>query len=523
MSRSSYSRSHAKTNAQKNALRNSPGTYSGAYAGSSATHKAAKPEASSPNSPDNSQINNQENPEIIQASIHALSHEGRGIASINGKTTFVEDALPGELVEIEYLSRRGKYDEARAVKIITASPDRVTPPCEYFGRCGGCVLQHLDPVKQVVHKESVLRDHLVHFGKISPKDNFLAPLYLPSPLNLGYRKKARLSVRYVPKKGGALVGFREREGKFLMDMAHCEVLDPSVGHHLEKLRKVVSSLDSRSDIAQIEMAVGEDENNQPLTALVFRNLEKLSDLDFVKLRDFGAAENFWIYLQPKGPDSVFLIYPEKNSENNQENNQLGDLSYSHQDHNIKINFMPQDFTQVNSGMNTLMLKQALDLLDLKPNDQVLDLFCGLGNFTLPMARYAEKVLGIEGDLSMVEKARKNAESNLIKNSEFMVANLFEENSPNNSGSHWEAAIEKLLPKVNKVLLDPPRSGAEAVVNYIGRKAIPHVVYVSCNPATLARDAGILVNNYGYELVTAGVMDMFPHTAHVESMAVFIKK
>lgn len=515
MSRSSYSRSHAKTNAQKNAQRNSPGTY-GQYIGSQAGSQINS-KISSPKNPSEliRELESNAADKII-ATVHALSHEGRGIASISGKTTFIEDALPGEVVEIEYLSHRGKYDEARVISVLTASPDRVTPPCEYFGRCGGCVLQHLEPAKQVLHKESVLKDQLVHFGKITPKNNFLAPLVNPDHHgDLAYRKKARLSVRYVPKKGGALIGFREREGKYLMDMSHCEVLDPSVGQNLDKLKKLVSSLDAKLSIPQIEIAVGENRENSEnknnlITALVFRNLEILSEKDLGLLKLFGEQENFWIYLQPKGPESVYLIFPEKDLHQDQNY-----LSYRHIDQGVQINFSPQDFTQVNSRMNTLMLKQALDLLDLKPSDQVLDFFCGLGNFTLPMAKSAEKVLGVEGDLPMVEKARKNAEINLINNTEFIVANLFEPG--------WEENLEKLLPKANKVLLDPPRSGAEFLVNYIGRKSIPHIVYVSCNPATLARDAGILVNQYGYELVTAGVMDMFPHTAHVESMALFIKK
>lgn len=433
--------------------------------------------------------------ELIQADVYALSHEGRGIAQVpkeQGKTVFIDGALPGESVEIQYLSRRGKFDEAKTLTVLKASPDRVEPQCPSFGVCGGCALQHLEISQQILHKQKVLEENLAHFGKVKP-NSWLKPL---TSKVWGYRQKARLGVKYVPKKGGVLVGFREKQGRYLVDMDRCEVLHPSVGEKIADLKKLISDLDAKASIAQIEVAVDDQK-----TALVFRHLEILSDHDLEKLILFGNQHNFLIYLQPKGPESVHCI----------NRSEFEKLSYSHPDYGVKIYFSPQDFTQVNAEINLKMVKQALGLLDLKPSDTVLDFFCGLGNFSLPMAKTAQKVLGIEGDLLMVKKALENAELNNLKNIDFQMANLFEK--------EWQ---NKIYGDFNKVLLDPPRSGAEEVVNFIGQKKIPKVVYVSCNPATLARDAGILVHQYGYRLETAGVMDMFPHTAHVESMALLVR-
>ncbi len=446
----------------------------------------------------------------ILAEVHALSHEGRGIASvpkINGKTVFIDDALPGETVEIQYLSRRGKFDEAKTLNVLIPSEHRVKPECPSFGICGGCALQHLEISQQVLHKQSVLKNHLEHFGKISP-EIWLEPLIGPT---WGYRKKARLGVKYVFKKGGALVGFRERQGKYLMDMNECAVLHPSVGQKIPELRNLISQLDAKDSIPQIEVSIDDH-----VTALVFRHLNDLSVGDLEKLINFGQAQNFWIYLQPKGPETVHCIYG--NSEEGEEGKEGKKLSYSHPDHGIEIKFSPQDFTQVNSEINLKMVNQALDLLDLKPEDKILDFFCGLGNFTLPMAKKVQSVLGIEGDIPMVKKALENAKLNNLNdlnNINFLATNLFEKD--------WQEKIKNDLTKYNKVLLDPPRSGAEEVVNFIGQNKIPRIVYVSCNPATLARDAGILVHQYGYRLVKAGIMDMFPHTAHVESMALLVRE
>lgn len=424
--------------------------------------------------------------------IRALSHEGRGIGQIDGKTVFVQDALPGEEVTINFTKRRGKFDEADMVEVIKPSDVRVEPVCEYFGRCGGCSLQHLKTDEQIKHKQNVLAEQLTHFGKLEPQ-GWLEPLTAATE---GYRQKARLGIRYVAKKGGALVGFRERGGRFLMDMQSCKVLHPAMGEHIHDLRELVTSLEANNQIAQIEAAV--DDNT---CALIFRNLKPLSDSDTEKLIEYGKKHDNWIYLQPKGPKTIHRIYPEGE----------GYLSFSHPDHDIKIQHRPEDFTQVNSAINRKMLNQAIELLDLNKEDVVIDFFCGLGNFSLPIARQVKQVIGIEGDEPMTLRARENSIANGLENTAFHAANLFE-------------PFDFLpIPKgVTKVLLDPPRSGAEQCMHYLGKSDIKHIVYVSCNPATLARDAGILVNEYGYTLEKAGVMDMFPHTAHVESMAVFVK-
>ena len=424
--------------------------------------------------------------------INSLSHEGRGIGQIDGKTTFVTDALPGETVSINIKRSRGKFNEAECVEVLDASPERIEPVCEYFGRCGGCSLQHLAPENQIQHKQNVLAEHFQHFGRLTPKA-WLEPLTAGTT---GYRQKARLGARYVAKKGGALVGFRERDGRFLMDMQRCEVLHPSIGHNIDKLRDLLTSLDAKDQIAQIEAAVDDH-----VTALVIRHLKPLSEEDQQKLIDYGVEHNQWIYLQPKGPKTIHRIHPEGDEP----------LRYAHPDHNVTVYFRPEDFTQVNADINRQMVTKAIEFLELNDSDVLIDFFCGLGNFSLPMARYAKQVVGIEGDEPMTLRARDNAVANGIENTLFHAANLFE-----------PFDYLPLPDGVTKVLLDPPRSGAEACMHFVGKSSIPRVVYVSCNPATLARDAGILVNEYGYTLEQAGVMDMFPHTAHVESIAVFSK-
>lgn len=428
----------------------------------------------------------------VEVTINGLSHEGRGVGKIEGKTVFVQDALPGETVSINITKRRGKFDEADTLEVLSASDKRVEPVCEYFGRCGGCSLQHLATDEQIKHKQSVLADHFTHFGKLAPKA-WLEPLTAPTE---GYRQKARLGVRFVAKKGGALVGFRERGGRFLMDMQSCQVLHPAIGKNINALRELITSLEAHNQIAQIEAAVDDQ-----VCALIFRNLKPLSDEDAAKLIEYGKAHNNWIFLQPKGPKTIHRIYPEGEES----------LSYTHVDHDVSIQFRPEDFMQVNSEINRKMLNQAIDLLDLQNDDVVIDFFCGLGNFSLPIAKKVKQVIGIEGDEPMTLRARENAIANGLENTAFHAANLFEpfEYLPIPTG-------------VTKVLLDPPRSGAAQCMHYLGKSNIEHIVYVSCNPATLARDAGILVNEYGYTMEKAGVMDMFPHTAHVESMAVFIK-
>lgn len=429
---------------------------------------------------------------IIETTIESLSHEGRGVAKLDGKATFVRDALPGERVMAKIVNKRGKFNEADCEEVLKASADRIEPACEYFGTCGGCALQHISPEKQIQHKGGVLAEHFTHFGKLKP-ETWLEPL-VGEPF--AYRRKSRLGVRYVAKKGGALVGFRERGGRYLMDMHHCHVLHPSVGESLDDFRQLINSLDGKMDIPQIETAV-DDQN----TALIIRNLKPISPADRERLISFAKEKNFWLYLQPKGPNTVHRIWPEGPEA----------MSYRHAEHDITIQFEPQDFTQVNFEMNRMMLKQALELLDCQPEDRVLDLFCGLGNFTLPIAKQVASVVGVELDHKMVLRAAENAKRNGLDNVQYHAADLFE-----------PVAHLNLPTDFTKVLLDPARSGAQEMMHWIGQRAIPRIVYVSCNPATLARDAGILVNEYGYRLVKAGVMDMFPQTTHVESMALFVK-
>lgn len=439
---------------------------------------------------------------IAQAVVTKLSHEGRGIAKVNDRTTFIRGALPGESVTFKFTNKRHQYAEGEVESVIEASPDRVDPQCAVFGICGGCSLQHLDIAKQIAHKQSVLQEHFQHFGSgVSPQE-WLPPL-LPKD-HFGYRAKARLGVRYVEKKGGVLLGFREANGRFLTDMSCCEVLHPSIGDNIQVMRDWLTTLDAKATIPQIEIAVDDHR-----TALIIRHLEPLSESDLVKIRNFAANNNYWIYLQPKGPDTVHLFYPNFMSSSGLTGGSPT-LSYAHPDHNVDILFQPQDFTQVNSELNRKMVSLGIQLLDIQSDETVLDLFCGLGNFTLPMARYAKSVIGVEGDEPMTIRAAQNAKHNGITNAQFVQANLFEdlENQAFMRGQY------------DKILLDPPRAGAEALMHQLKKLKPKRIVYVSCNPATLARDAGILVNEYGFRLKQAGVMDMFPHTAHVESIAVF---
>ncbi len=433
----------------------------------------------------------------VQATIESLTHEGKGVTHIDGKTVFVDDALADETVEFIYTRKKRDFDEARLHKIITASAHRVEPGCEHFGICGGCRLQHLDASEQLKVKENVLLDNLKRVGKVEA-EKILSPL---SGSNWGYRRKARLGVRYVHKKQRVLVGFRERGSSFLAELNSCKVLHPSVGEKLIELGEVIRRLSIYKQIPQIEVAIADNS-----AALIFRNLEPLSDEDKKILSEFGQLNNFQIYLQPKGPDTVALLSPDS------EQNQAG-LYYQLSDYDLKVQFEPADFTQVNHDINPKMVNLALELLQLDKDDTVLELFCGLGNFTLPMARQAKQIIGVEGDAGLIKRARDNAIANGINNVEYHVANLME----NLDGMPW---LKKEI--YSKVLLDPPRSGAKEVLPYIAATGAKRIVYVSCHPGTLARDAGELVNEHGYHLRAAGVMDMFPHTAHVESIALFEK-
>ncbi len=433
--------------------------------------------------------------------IHALSHEGRGIGRLAGKIAFVDGALPGEIVDAQFTRRRSQYDELRLLQLVQASEDRVVPPCPHFEVCGGCVMQHLAPEAQRRHKQSVLLEHLQHQAGLSVDDfELLPPLY--EPVDTGYRRKARLAVRYVQKKGGALVGFRERHSGFITDMDSCAVLTPVVSALLPALRALCSDLEARFDIPQFELAVGE---SAPLSGpdrvvLIVRHMAPLTGTDLDKMRDFAEQHSIQWYLQSGGPQTVKQFWPETDQDR---------LYYHLPAYDLRMAFHPTDFTQVNGEINKRMIDLALQFLDLSPDDRVLDLFCGLGNFTLPIARHAGQVTGVEGSQEMVERGAENARANGIDNVSFHAADL----SAELSGLHWAQQ------EYDRILLDPPRSGALELVSRIAEFNAAKVVYISCNPATLARDAAELVRQ-GYTLRSAGIMDMFPHTAHVESIAVF---
>ena len=433
--------------------------------------------------------------EPVRASIERLSHDGRGISYIDGKITFIARALPGEEVMFRYTMKHSKFDEGDAIEVLQASPQRIEPRCPHFGVCGGCSLQHLSPADQISAKQERLLEHLGHLGKVTPGE-VLPPLTAEA---WGYRRKARLGVKFMRREEVVRVGFREKHSAFLTDAKQCDVLHESIGSRLSEFSELVNQLSVRDKIPQIEVAVGDDH-----TALVFRHLEPLSVEDEQRLSDYGQSNGLGIFVQPKGPNTIRRLWPEPSQ---------GDefaLSYRLPDYNVEIQFGPTDFTQVNAELNRQMIDRAIALLDLQSEDRVLDLFCGLGNFSLPMARKAGRVVGVEGDESLVERARENAQRNGINNVEFHAADL----NGDLAATTWYGG------GFNKLLLDPPRSGAPGVVEKLPQPLPQRIVYVSCDPATLARDAGVLVNQHGYTLVSAGVMDMFPHTAHVESIALF---
>lgn len=432
----------------------------------------------------------------VVTAVEKLSHDGRGLAYIGGKITFIQGALSNEKVSFQYLRQKKDYDEGVALSIIEPSPERVNPKCPHYEMCGGCSLQHLDEQVQIQEKEAILLELLARHAHIEPK--VVLPPLTGYPWN--YRNKARLSVRYVEKKGAVLVGFREKNnGRFIADITQCPILHKKIDRGLLELRALIGSFSDPKSIAQIEVAAGDTE-----VALIFRNLSALNASDEQKLKAFGEKSGFKLYLQPGGMDTVSIVYPESASPM---------LQYDLPDEQIRFEFHPTDFTQVNTEINRKMVKKALELLELNQNDKVLDLFCGLGNFSLPIARHCSSLTGVEGSDAMVKRAESNAIMNQLANTEFFAANLDEEDSLARWGKN----------AFDKVLIDPPRTGALAVVKQINKLNPSRLVYVSCNPVTLARDAEVLVNTQGYTLKAAGVMDMFPHTAHVESIALFIKE
>lgn len=447
--------------------------------------------------------------EAVSVSIERLSHEGRGVGKIDGKIAFVDGALAGEEVTAVYTSRRSQYDELKLQEVQVPSPQRVTPPCAVASVCGGCALQHMATGVQLELKHNVLLDQLRHAGGLTD----FAHLPAMAASTESYRRKARLGVRYVHKKQDVLVGFRETANSFITDMEHCAVLVKPVADLIRPLRNLILSLEACRDIPQIEVAVGEHRcvptpqlNEVLRVALTLRHLAPLGEGDLEKLKAFADTHDIAWFLQSGGPDTVTKLWPDDGESTlfyflPQEDDASADP--------ITMEFRPGDFTQVNAEINRRMIDQALDLLDLQPDDKVLDLFCGLGNFTLPMARRCASVTGVEGSEDMVQRAAANAARNDISNVDFYAADLFTEFDH----STWANN------SYNKLLLDPPRSGAIEIVSRIRELLPQRIVYVSCNPATLARDAAEL-KRQGYDLISAGVMDMFPHTGHVESMALF---
>lgn len=427
------------------------------------------------------------------AVIEDLSHDGRGVAHVDGKTIFVDGALPGETATFLRIKPHRNYDEAQVLAIENPTADRVTPGCAHFGVCGGCTMQHLEAGAQIAAKQNVLANNFERIGKVEPAA-WLNPLTADV---WGYRRRARLGVKWVRKKQHMYVGFRERHAPVIAEIETCKVLDPKVGNLLRPLANLVLTLSIPERIPQFEVSVADN-----AVAVVARHLEPLSAEDHLKLAAFGREYDVRFYLQPRRADSIAPL--EKG---------LQPLYFDIPAHNVRLQFQPSDFIQVNRSINNAMIDHALDLLDLDGSQIVLDLFCGLGNFTLPIARHARQVTGIEGDASLVQHARDNATRNGIANAEFFAADLFE--------SVQDAAWAKRT--YDRVLLDPPRAGAESICRQMEALAPEKIVYVSCHPGTLARDAGILVNEKGYTLAKAGVMDMFPHTAHVESIAVFTRQ
>ncbi len=433
-------------------------------------------------------------PEIskVPAKITDLSHEGRGVAHVDGKTVFIDDALPGELVEWQRLKRGSNFDEGRLLRVIEASPDRVAPRCEHFGMCGGCVLQHLSGEQQLQFKQRQLTEALARIGRVTAEE-ILPPLQADV---WNYRRRARLSARWVPKKNRTVIGFRERNAPYVADVKQCPVLRPPADKLIEPLSELVTALSIRDRMPQVEVAVADN-----AVALVIRALQPLTAADLERLHEFGREHSVEMFLQPGGYDTVAPL-----------NAAATPLEYRLPGFDLTLQFLPTDFVQVNAQLNLQMIERAVTLLAPGRDDKVLDLFCGLGNFSLPLARSAGQVVGVEGEAGLVARARANAERNGLSNAQFYAANLADEAI---GAASWAG-------KYDKVLLDPPRAGAKEVLPLVAKSGADTVLYISCHPGSLARDAGILVHEQGYKLQAAGVMDMFPHTAHVESAALFVR-
>lgn len=440
--------------------------------------------------------------------IESLDMEARGVGHLQnedgtpGKVIFVEGALPGEVVSFSSFRRKAKWEAARMTALHKESALRVKPKCPWFGVCGGCAMQHIEPSAQVAAKQRVLEDNLAHIGRVKP-EMMLRPIHGPT---WEYRYRARMSIRYVAKKGGVLVGFHERASGFITDMTSCEVVPKNVSDMLPALRGLISQMSERDKFPQVELAVGEA-GGERSTVLVLRNMVALTAHDEQLLREFGDRHGVQWWLQPKGPDTAYPFHPSQSK-----------LAYELPEFGITMPFKPTDFTQVNHQINRVLVAKALGMLDPQPGERIADLFCGLGNFTLPLATKSAEVVGIEGSEALVARARENARFNGLENkTSFQARNLFE----------FKPEDLIALGRFDRFLVDPPRDGAAAVCETLAALSGTHpdllpkrIVYVSCNPSTLARDAGTLVTQAGYRLKQAGVINMFPHTAHVESIALF---
>ncbi|MFP4648494.1 MAG: 23S rRNA (uracil(1939)-C(5))-methyltransferase RlmD [Halorhodospira sp.] len=428
--------------------------------------------------------------ELVEARIEGMAHAGRGIThDAQGRPVFVDFALPGERVRFRYTKLRRQRAEAAAIEILEPAPERIQPHCAHFGECGGCALQHLPPAAQQGHKEQVLLEQLARIGGVVPEQR-LEPLAGPP---WGYRRKARLAVKHVPKKGGVLVGFREKHSPLVAPVSFCPVLDPRVGEWMQELAALISSLSIPHRIPQVEVACGDE-----AVALVFRHLEPFSDEDLMRMAAFAEATGLAVLRQPGDESTITAVAPESAPR----------LSYCLSPYGVELAFLPTDFTQVNAAINQGMVQRAVEWLEPRPGRRILDLFCGVGNFSLALAQQGAELTGIEGEAGLVERARANAAANGLEAS-FEVADLTS-----------QAGVQCVTGRYDAVLLDPPRSGAQEVLDAVAATGARRVVYCSCGPATLARDAGILVERHGFRLIAAGIMDMFPHTAHVESFAVF---
>ncbi len=430
--------------------------------------------------------------ELLSFEIDNLSHEGRGVARHEGKTVFVHGALAGEMVTARVLRKHGRFDEAETIAVLRAAAARVTPRCPHYGVCGGCSFQHAAEGLQLQHKQGVLLELLRHQGGLAPR-RVADPIRSPQ---WGYRRKARLGVKYVTKKGGVLVGFRERAKPYVAECQQCDILDPRVSAAIPALRSLIQGLSIRDRLPQIEVAVGDTE-----VALVLRHLAPLTPEDHAALVDYAARSGFIVLLQPGGYDTIATLAG------------LAPAPLTYRVENETIGFLPTDFTQVNPYINSQMVARALAHLEPSASDTVVDLFCGVGNFTLPVARRAGQVTGIEGEAGLVARARANAQHNGLSNIEFAVANLED-----------AAAVAALaLASADKLLLDPPRAGALTLLEGLRFDQCQRLVYVSCSPVTFARDAAVLVARHGFSLIETGILDMFPNTAHVESLSLFVRE